>query len=273
MKDTITKIPLLRGILLPVYRAKIMAGYVVPRCANAIGWIFRSRETTNFTYDLTEQNKGYLSDTLSVVTGIPREEIHGYLREIEENQALRDYVSQATANSGLAYKADSEVRFHKRIGWYAMVRALKPEVVVETGVDKGLGSVVLCSALLRNRQEGHEGHYYGTDLNPKAGYLLQETYAEVGEILYGDSVESLRNLKGTIDMFINDSDHSADYETLEYETVAGKLSPGAVILGDNSHATDRLMKFSHVTGRRFLFWREDPLNHWYPGGGIGFSWK
>lgn len=127
--------------------------------------------------------------------------------------------------------------------------------------------MVLCSALLRNRQEGHKGHYYGTDLNSKAGYLLRESYAEVGQILYGDSVESLRNLKGTIDLFINDSDHSADHESQEYETVAGKLSPGAVILGDNSYATDRLIKFSHATGRKFLFWKEEPMDHWYPGWG------
>jgi predicted O-methyltransferase YrrM len=148
---------------------------------------------------------------------------------------------------------------------------MKPKVVVETGVDKGLGSVVLCAALLRNRNDGEPGRYYGTDLNPAAGYLLSGKYAETGEILYGDSIESLRALGDPIDLFINDSDHSAEYEAAEYETIKDNLSPSAVILGDNSHVTDKLFQFSRHNGRQFIFWEEEPINHWYPGGGIGFS--
>lgn len=51
------------------------------------------------------------------------------------------------------------------------------------------------------------------------------------------------------------------------------LTETGLILGDNSHATDKLLKFSLSTGRKLLFWKEEPLDHWYPGGGIGFSWK
>lgn len=46
MEDTITKILLLRGILLTLYRAKIMASYLFPRCANAIEVIFRHSQST-----------------------------------------------------------------------------------------------------------------------------------------------------------------------------------------------------------------------------------
>lgn len=273
MKSLIEKTPIIRPALLAAYRLKIMSGYLTPQFWRGFRWIFKSRETTNFTYQLTPTNKAYLCETLSLVTGIDHEKFASYLDEIENDQSLRDHVLSTTAASGLAYKADTEVRLHKRIGWYALVRAMKPKVVVETGVDKGLGSVVLCCALLRNREEGHPGHYYGTDLNPQAGYLLKGTYAEMGEILYGDSLESLQEFKQQIDIFINDSDHSAEYEAQEYEAVIGKLSLNGVILGDNSHATDKLMHFSHAHNRHFLFWKEEPLNHWYPGGGIGYSWK
>jgi predicted O-methyltransferase YrrM len=150
---------------------------------------------------------------------------------------------------------------------------MKPKVVVETGVDKGLGSIVLCAALLRNRSEGHDGQYYGTDLNPKAGYLLCGKYSEVGKVLYGDSLESLRAMKNTIDIFINDSDHSATYEAAEYEAIVPLLSEASIILGDNSHVTPALLNFSRLHQRKFLFWKEEPINHWYPGGGIGFSFK
>ena len=74
-----------------------------------------------------------------------------------------------------------------------------------------------------------------------------------------------------IDLFINDSDHSANYEFLEYQAISNKLSDSAVILGDNSHVTNSLMQFSKETKREFLFFQEKPLEHWYPGAGIGIS--
>jgi predicted O-methyltransferase YrrM len=148
---------------------------------------------------------------------------------------------------------------------------MKPRVVVETGVDKGMGSCVLTAALRRNAQEGVAGKYYGTDINPRAGYLLSGPYAEFGEILYGDSIESLKALDAQIDLFINDSDHSADYEALEYETIAHKLTAHAVLLSDNAHCSGRLLDFSLDRNRSFLFYQEKPVNHWYPGAGIGFS--
>jgi hypothetical protein len=94
-----------------------------------------------------------------------------------------------------------------------------------------------------------------------------------GEILYGDSLASLRAFPHRIDLFINDSDHSADYEMAEYEAVAGKLTEYAIVLGDNAHVSDVLAQFSRREGRRFLFFREEPENHWYPGAGIGISFR
>lgn len=162
--------------------------------------------------------------------------------------------------------------YGRRLGWYALVRALKPRTVVETGVDKGLGSCVLAAGLLRNRAEGHPGRYLGTDINPQAGWMFQGAYREAGEILYGDSIESLQRLEGPIDLFINDSDHSSEYEEREYACIALKLSPTAVVLGDNAFVTDKLYQFAVVTGRRFLFFSEKPADHWYPGAGIGAAW-
>src|SRR3546814_10426472 len=78
-----------------------------------------------------------------------------------------------------------------------------------------------------------------------------------------DSLASLASFADSIDLFINDSDHSRDYERREYECIESKLADGGLILGDNAHATDVLMLFSEERGRRFLFAKEQPLNHWY----------
>ncbi|WKN40446.1 class I SAM-dependent methyltransferase [Tunicatimonas pelagia] len=210
---------------------------------------------------------------IAVVTRADHQLIMRYIDEAKGDTALRSSIIETTKNSSFKKFADLEVRLGKRLGWYAFVRVLKPKVVVETGVDKGLGSVVICAALLKNQEEGYGGQYYGTDINPKAGYLLTGKYQEVGKILYGDSINSLSQFSEKIDLFINDSDHSADYEYQEYLVIKKLLSDKAVILGDNAHVTDKLLRFSNETSRKFLFFREDPINHWYPGGGIGVSFK
>ena len=64
-----------------------------------------------------------------------------------------------------------------------------------------------------------------------------------------------------MDIFINDSDHLAENERREYETVEGKLTSDAIILGDNAHRTDELLNFAVGTGRQFVFFQEKPLNH------------
>jgi predicted O-methyltransferase YrrM len=153
------------------------------------------------------------------------------------------------------------------------VRATKPKKVVETGVEKGLGSCVIAAALKKNAEEGSQGIAYGTDINPAAGYLVGGVYAPYSKIFYGDSIESLKTLEGPIDLFINDSDHSAEYEAREYDTIEPKLSSGALVLGDNAHVTDKLLLFAEKTRRSFLYFQERPSGHWYPGAGIGIAFK
>jgi len=235
-------------------------------------WVLRSREGSNLTYDLTEENLDYLAHPVAVVTSAPYRLARQYIDEARSDQALHQHVLRKTQSSPGRYQADDRCCFGRRLGWYAFVRVLKPRVVIETGVDKGHGAVLLCAALLRNQAEGNAGRYFGTDINPAAGWLLDEPYSQVGRILYGDSIQSLRALEGEIDLFINDSDHSADYEYKEYKVVAPKLSARAVVLGDNAHVTDKLAQFSREVGRDFLFFREAPKEHWYPGAGIGISY-
>ncbi|GAA4408803.1 class I SAM-dependent methyltransferase [Nibrella viscosa] len=241
------------------------------RYGQILQWALQSREDTNFTYPLPEDNILYLACTINVVTNTPVDQVVAYIREAQTDDTLKEHIINKIKQSPYKLVADERVEFGRRLGWYALVRILKPGVIIETGVDKGMGSVLLCSALLRNGQEGHPGQYYGTDINPRAGYLLDGPYQEVGKILYGDSIESLRALDAQIDLFINDSDHSADYEYREYDTIYPKLSSKAVLLGDNAHITSKLASFSVEKGRRFLFYQEVPAAHWYPGAGIGFS--
>jgi predicted O-methyltransferase YrrM len=238
--------------------------YFKRRIDSILPILLATGETHNFTYDLTDTNLLYLAETVACVTDKPSQDIHAYLDEALHDEDLRKHAL-VSDRPGL------RCPFGRRLGWYAIARAIKPRVIVETGVERGHGALILCAAILRNTLEGSPGRYYGTDIDPLAGRLLTGKYAQVGKILYGDSVESLKALSEVIDLFINDSDHSADYEFAEYIAVAKKLSPKAIILSDNAHVTDKLVRFSRLRGKQFLFFHEEPRDHWYPGGGIGIS--
>jgi len=202
------------------------------------------------------------------VTGGSTQEAAEWIFEIVEDEELRSFVSRAIASSPRRGLADREVRVGRRAGWYAVIRALKPAHVVETGTDKGLGSVVIAAALLRNGC----GHLTTIDINPASGYLIGGSYAEVTTRLLGDSITAISGLEPGVGVFIHDSDHSAEHELHELRAIEPLLLPEARVLSDNAHATDSLMEWALQTRRQFLYFQEVPDRHWYPGAGIGAAW-
>lgn len=272
-KKNIRNTPVIREILLFALRCKLVFVYLARLFKKTVVWLFTSREYTNFTYDLTELNKRYLASLLAGVTGQDFQKILLYIAELENDSALRSHIVSAMQNNSEHHFGDMKIYYGRRLGWYVLARVTRPKFVIETGVDKGLGSCVLTAALMKNEQEGFPGYYYGVDINPAAGYLLSGEYKKHGEILYGDSIETLKNLNVDINLFVNDSDHSAEYEEKEYETILNKLDQFAIILGDNSHVTTKLIDFALATDRQFVFFHESPLNHWYPGAGIGIAYR
>ena len=263
--------PVLGPIALTAVRARRVLPAASRPLMRAVPWLFTSKELTNFTYHLEERNVRYLAALISDVVGAPVETIEGYISELQTDEALRTHIASVRRSAFQKRTSGRSMPYGRRLGWYALARAIKPRVVVETGVDKGLGGCVVVAALNRNRAEGFEGKYFGTDINPEAGYLLRGDYARNAVVLYGDSKASLGALEETVDLFVNDSDHSAAYEADEYRVVAPKLARRAVIIGDNAHATDELLRFSLESGRRFLYFQEEPRNHWYRGAGLGVS--
>ncbi|MEU8116575.1 class I SAM-dependent methyltransferase [Micromonospora sp. NPDC048947] len=236
-------------------------------------WLLTSREHHNYTYDLTSLSHNHLAWFVSVVCDIPIKQVRAYLGEIESDDGLRQHLLAAIAASDRRGLADKKIRYARRIGWYAIVRATRPTHVVETGVDKGLGSVVLASALLRNAQEGHPGRVTSLDINPEAGYLARVApWSDVVDLVIGDSIASIGALDRPVDLFLHDSDHSRAHEKREFNAVEPKLAPGAILLTDNVTSTNVLAEHAERTGRRFLAYRETPADHWYPGDGIGVAW-
>jgi predicted O-methyltransferase YrrM len=239
----------------------------------SVRWLFTSREHHNYTYELTPLNRGHLAWFVAHVCGVPVADVRGWFAELDTDAGLRGHIAAATAAAPRRGLADRHARYGRRLGWYAMVRACRPRHVVETGVDKGLGTSVLAAALLRNAAEGHPGRVSALDINPEAGYLVAaEPWSAVVDLVIGDSVASLGALASPVDLFLHDSDHSVAHERAELAAVEPRLAPGALLLTDNVTSTDVLASYAERTGRRFLAFTERPARHWFPGDGIGAAW-
>lgn len=237
-------------------------------------WLVTSREHHNYTYELTPLNLDHLAWFVATICDTPVESVRGHLAELAADEELREHIRSRTAASARRGLADREIRYARRVGWYAILRARKPAHVVETGVDKGLGTAVLAAALLRNAEEGSPGRVTAIDINPEAGYLVRDgRVSTVVDLVYADSVATLAGLDRPVDVFLHDSDHSVEHERREFAAVEPHLAPGALLLTDNVTATPVLSEYAAATGRRFLAFTERPARHWYPGDGIGAAWR
>jgi hypothetical protein len=271
IKSAILTIPCVRNLIRTRRRKKFATSYYSTKYNLIRGWYKKKTESDNFYYELDCRNQLHLSALISLITKTPVEQVEGFFHELTENLELRTHVVNSWKDDpGMK---DANLGYGRRIGWYALIRILKPKIIIETGVHQGLGSCVITTALIKNIEDGFPGKYYGTDIDNNAGKLFVEPYTNVGQILYGDSIESLNLFDEKIGLFINDSDHSEIYEEMEYEAIKHKLSMNAWIIGDNSHVTDALFNFSKSNERNFVFFNEVPKDHWYPGAGIGISFK
>ena len=232
-------------------------------------WLVSSKEHTNLTYDLTERNLTQLAWFVSEVADTPVDEVLSLMRELDQDTALRAAIAKGVSGSSRKGLADAEARYGRRIAWYCFVRILEPELIVETGTDKGLGALVMAAALLRN---GH-GRLLTIDINPASGYLISDPYQQVVSRVIGDSRQVIRELGEPVDLFLHDSDHSVEHESAELAALDGHLSDHALVLSDNSHVTNCLADWAQKHSMRFLFFAEEPASHWFRGAGVGCAFR
>jgi len=261
--------PALGFTLFPMRLKTALSSYV-PTAGAVARWLFRSREYTNFTYDYSPPSLEYLAHGLALVTGCPVGSLRAFLAEPDENAELHRTVRERGETSDRRAVIDRDVRLGKQRIWYALARALKPVRVVEAGVGPGLAAVVLAEALLRNASEGNGGEYLGIDRDPRAGVLLGPRQRPIARLLHGESVSTLGSLGQAVDLFITDSHVSPDVEYAECRAVEPWLSKRAVV---GTTVTTRLPAFAEETGRSFLAFKEEPREHWYPGGWIGLAFR
>lgn len=153
---------------------------------------------------------------------------------------------------------------------YLMVRAYKPEIVVETGVARGASSAFILCSLHENKR----GHLYSIDLPPSDAPIISEDRArgmitlEDGQrlskgfsvaelvpeylkkrwtLVYGDSrteLPALLSKIGKISMFFHDSLHTYDHMLFEYETAWSYIEKNGFLLSHDILWNKAFLDFS-----------------------------
>jgi hypothetical protein len=69
--QVVKRVPILTPTALFAYRAGLALRYYRSPLKELLFWLFRSRETTNFTYELTALNQRYLASFIADVLAKP----------------------------------------------------------------------------------------------------------------------------------------------------------------------------------------------------------
>jgi hypothetical protein len=234
-----------------VRKAQIVRQYGAP-VGEHLRYVLLDPELQNFTYEIA--NRDELSSWLDELFGAGH-----YVAELD-----RDADLHAAVRRQVRWRPASKntIPFGRRAGWYAIVRALRPARVVETGTHDGLGSTAILAALEKNGS----GELISIDPQPGTGWLVPDHLRPRWRPIRATSYDALPSV-GQIDLFIHDSLHTPECERWELET-ATELGAG-VLLSDNAHAADTARRFASDRGAGFSVWRERVQGHFYPGGGIG----
>ncbi len=222
---------------------------------------------TNFYYEIG--NLGEAAALVANAMGVPPMTVHGLFDELQGDEVLRAELSARVAGRR---EYPRELPYARRAIWYAITRLSRPAVVVETGVDDGLGTATLAAALARNDAEapGQNPRVYGFDFAKEGmGFLLPARLAPYYTLVPGNLRETLPSFlaRRVPELFVQDSDHTEAHERFELGAFFEVAKQGSVIVSDNPVPT--LVAVAKERGLHVHLHSEQPLNHWYSGGNTG----
>ena len=113
---------------------------------------------------------------------------------------------------------------------YALVRAVKPETIIETGSHKGYSTLVIAQALAEN----NAGHLHTIDIEDFGAYEACRKFELSDRVTFvkarsEDAIKELVQKMPKIDLLWLDSDHSMPTVFGEIEAASPSLKPGSYI--------------------------------------------
>ena len=213
-----------------------------------------------------------------------------YADELEADQSLKSGIESKVANVEFFRTKHWDSLFRLglyRFVQYALVRAVKPEGVIETGVLHGLSSAFPLAALACNAGEASPGRMISIDApstyeqgpsnqdgfddtlppNLGPGWAIPDELRPRWQLKIGTSQQFLASALaelGTIGLFIHDSEHTNETMLFEFETAWPALADGGILLADNIDVNTSFFDFARSKARIAHVLPVDP-DHAMPG--------
>lgn len=186
----------------------------------------------------------------------PGADVKGLIEEVRRKKALYERIARHTAEpEKLLYRVAFGIGNARGEILYALVRLLRPEVVLETGVANGSSSAFLLQALADNgRGHLHSIEYppMGHRDDPRIGIFVPPGLRGRWTMYQGNSRRLLpkrvREL-GRVNLFLHDSDHCFDSLLFELSTVWPAIPPGGILLSDDVTMNDAYLTFCERIAR------------------------
>lgn len=135
---------------------------------------------------------------------------------------------------------------------YALVRTLKPNTILETGVANGHSSFFILRALRANGG----GLLHSVDRSSDVGGLLdsaERQYWRLHVLSSSGLKKSFLNILGTLpalDLFLHDSDHRYAWQTFELDAAFTKIAADGIIACDDCDSSYAFLDFCKGAGVR-----------------------
>jgi Methyltransferase domain len=227
-------------------------------------YVLADPEIDTFTYPVA--NLTEMGELLSEVLEHPADELQGYIEEAATDPELGPQLSRDIGLRALYMKRRPPLPAHHLAAW-ALIRARKPKLIVETGILEGLGSRTMLCALKLNGEEGHEGRLMSFDILPGAGKgLVPAKLKGRWDPIYEPTPEALaKSLEGLkVDFFLHDSIQEYDHLVAEVDAVLPFMAPGGTLM-TVAGWTGLLEQLAEQMRGRSRTFRERPLDHFYSG--------
>jgi len=206
----------------------------------------------------------------------------GFYNELLEDKKLIDGINERIENAVTEHhftkgifgkgKIDTLDWFaYQRVLVYVLIRFIKPEHLLETGVFYGGNTVFMLAAIAKNGQgllhsvdlpdskirelyrsnENYENlarhllvgdtELYDDTLSP--GFLVPGYLRDNWDFIEGSSLDLIPKLNFEFDFYIHDSDHSFNFLNRELALALKKLSKDAIVIVDDLNWSNSFFKF------------------------------
>lgn len=230
------------------------AAWLLRRFLDTAFWFLRRSAPARLFFASAAHKEIFLS-RLAALAGTGARDLKSWMRE---SASVKGAILSAWGNLPSRPSRTGMIDFTSAEIIYALVRALRPDRVTETGVANGISSCYILAAMEANGR----GRLVSVDCVPEgapnflpegktAGWLVPDGLRPRWELVTGKTSEKLPPLlerDAPLDIFIHDSEHSYDNMLFEYSSAWPRLRQGGLLLTDDAGLTYAFRDFSRKAG-------------------------